>query len=151
MKASFEIAPVCRPYAKRADWMEFAQDWYFVVDGKKVWIPKGYFYNGASIPRVFWSIIGSPFDPQYWAAAGAHDWRYLTHTSTRPDADETLFQLCRQAGVGLWRARTIWGAVRSCGYPAWTNNAKDKAELGDMMIIIVARPDADKFDLKIAA
>jgi len=145
MTVRFDKQPVCRPYAKNAGFMEFAEDWYFTVDGVNVWIPKSYWYNGASIPRPFWAIMGSPFDPIYWAAAGAHDWRYLTHTCTRPEADETLFQLCRQSGVGLWKSRTIWAAVRSAGYPAWTNNQRDREELGDVMTLIAGRPDRDKF------
>jgi hypothetical protein len=145
VKFSFDTLPLCRPYAKNASYLELGDDWYFKVNGNKVWLPRGYWYNGASIPRPFWSIIGSPFDPDYWAGALAHDWRYLTHTCTRPEADETLFQLLRQAGVGLGRARVIWGAVRSCGYPAWTNNKKDKADLKELRDMVAARPDGGKF------
>lgn len=145
MKALFLSQPACRPCAKRADWVEFAADWFFVVDGKQIIIPKGYYYNGASIPRVFWAIIGSPFEPDFWAGAGAHDFIYLTHIFTRPEADEILFQLIRQSGVGLGRARTIWGAVRACGYPAWTNNKQDRAELAELRAMIAERPDSDKF------
>lgn len=146
MNFRYDFNPVCRPYAKNAGFMEFAEDWYFVANGVNVWIPKGYFYNGASIPRPFWSIIGSPFEPDYWAGAGAHDWRYLTHTCSREEADETLFQLLRQSRVGLWRARLIWRAVRTFAGFAWTNNAADKTELGDLMISVASRPDRDKFD-----
>ena len=147
MHARFDKLPACRPYAKNTKFMEFSEDWYLTVDGVNVWIPKGYWYNGASIPRPFWFIMGSPFDPIYWAAAGAHDWRYLTHTCTRLEADETLFQLCRQAGVGLWKSRTIWSAVRAAGYPAWTNNRRDREELKAIKALISVRPDHDKFVL----
>lgn len=36
-------------------------------------IPKGYCYDGASIPRAFWRIIGSPTDNRFLIAALVHD------------------------------------------------------------------------------
>ena len=36
-------------------------------------IPKGYCYDGASIPRIFWRLIGSPTDNQFLIPALIHD------------------------------------------------------------------------------
>lgn len=36
-------------------------------------IPKGYCYDGASIPRFFWRIIGAPTDNSFLIAALIHD------------------------------------------------------------------------------
>ena len=36
-------------------------------------IPKGYCYDGASIPRFFWRVIGSQSDNQFLIAALIHD------------------------------------------------------------------------------
>lgn len=36
-------------------------------------IPKGYCYDGASVPRFFWRIIGSNTDNQFLIAALIHD------------------------------------------------------------------------------
>ena len=36
-------------------------------------IPKSYCYDGASIPRVFWRLIGSPTDNNFLIAALIHD------------------------------------------------------------------------------
>ena len=36
-------------------------------------IPKGYCYDGASIPRFFWRVIGSNYDNRYLVAALIHD------------------------------------------------------------------------------
>jgi len=147
MDAHYDVLPSCRPYAKNAGFVEFSMDWYFVLNGKKIWIPKGYWMNGASIPRPFWPIIGSPFEPDLWAGAGAHDYLYLTHIRPREESDEVLFQLCRQSKVGLWRARTIWRAVRTFAGFAWNNNQRDLEELGDLRVMIAARPDRDKFEV----
>lgn len=36
-------------------------------------IPKGYCYDGASIPRAFWRIVGAPTDNHFLIAALVHD------------------------------------------------------------------------------
>ncbi|MCM1003592.1 MAG: DUF1353 domain-containing protein [Candidatus Gastranaerophilales bacterium] len=36
-------------------------------------IPKGYCYDGASIPRLFWRVVGSPTDNKFLIAALIHD------------------------------------------------------------------------------
>lgn len=36
-------------------------------------VPKGYCFDGASIPRIFWRVIGSNTDNQFLVAALVHD------------------------------------------------------------------------------
>lgn len=36
-------------------------------------IPKGYCFDGASIPRLFWRVIGAPTDNSFLIAAMIHD------------------------------------------------------------------------------
>lgn len=147
MKANFDLLPVALATLKTNE-LALAFDWSFTVDSKTIYVPSGYDIDGASIPRPFWPIIGSPFEPRYMAAAFAHDWAYLTHCLARPEADEVLFQFLRKCGCGLGRARIMWGAVRSCGYPAYCNGQADRAEIKRIRRMIAARPDADKFNIK---
>ncbi len=37
------------------------------------WIPKGYCYDGASIPKIFWRVIGSNTDNRFLIPALIHD------------------------------------------------------------------------------
>lgn len=37
-------------------------------------IGKKYNWNGANIPRIFWRIIGSQYDPDFLPASMVHDW-----------------------------------------------------------------------------
>lgn len=39
----------------------------------KFTIPKGYCYDGASIPRIFWRVVGSNTDNHFLIAALVHD------------------------------------------------------------------------------
>ena len=40
----------------------------------RIVINKGYNWNGANIPRFFWRIIGSQYNPQFLPASMIHDW-----------------------------------------------------------------------------
>jgi hypothetical protein len=147
MNCRYTFQPDCSPYLLQKDCIALKADWFFTVDTLNIWLPVGYFYDGASIPRIFWEIIGSPFEPDFWAAALAHDWIYLTHCLPRATADEIFRQFLIMAGVSSWRARIMWAAVRTGGYFAWKNRVTDVEELARMKSGINARPDGSKFNL----
>ncbi len=51
-------------------------------------IPKGYCFDGASVPRFFWRIIGSNTDNKFLVAALVHDYMCENHNCI--DSDRTL-------------------------------------------------------------
>lgn len=143
----YEFFPQCEPVVGSSKKARLVHDWYFWIGSKVYWIPAGYIFDGASIPRIFWTIIGSPFEPDYWAAALAHDWLYLTHFVDRKTADEVIYQLLKQSGVGTIKAHIIWAAVRSCAAWAWDNNTDDLTELQRIKNEISQRHDHAKFGM----
>lgn len=144
MKAAFFTQPCAEPDTKK-DEMVLLKDWRFVVDAKEFYIPASFSWDGASIPRVFWSIVGDPFEPDFWAASLAHDWLYLTHQTNRAIADDLLYQFLRLCGVGAFRARTMWSAVRVGGAGRWATDKKNRQELDIIKASIAGRPDAAIF------
>ena len=46
------------------------------ADGERDDIPAGFVTDGASIPALFWALVGNPFDPDYIAEAIVHDHRW---------------------------------------------------------------------------
>lgn len=46
-------------------------------NGLKIEVPEGFTCDGASIPRIFWTVAGSPLRGAYVPAAFIHD--YLCH------------------------------------------------------------------------
>lgn len=82
-----------------------------------VTIPPGYAFDGASIPRLVWSIIGHPFDPTFTLAACVHDW-YCEAATKRNDyqirviGDAVFFALLARAGVAKWKRTMLYAAVR---------------------------------------
>jgi hypothetical protein len=80
-----------------------------------VTVPANYRFDGASIPRCLWSLIGSPFDPDLILAACVHDW-YCDHTANcypcRVIGDAVFFFLLTKAGVPRWRRVLMYLGVR---------------------------------------
>lgn len=79
-------------------------------------VPKGTVTDGASIPRVFWSIL-SPFG-EYFKAALPHDHLYSpdNKTFTRKQADEILLEGMIVLGVNPVKRFAIYRAVRWFGW-----------------------------------
>ena len=46
---------------------------FYDPDGKRWHVPKGEPTDGASIPKVLWTVLGHPFDPDFINAAIIHD------------------------------------------------------------------------------
>ena len=81
----------------------------------RIQLPAGYTFDGASIPRIFWPIVGSPFEPRLMLAACVHDW-YCEHSAddyqSRVIGDSVFFFLLRRANVPRWRRVLMYLAVR---------------------------------------
>lgn len=105
-------------------------------------VPTGFCSDGASIPRLLWRAVGTPFQPAFLRAAFAHDWAYRMGLMTRARADE-LFRVMLVDDLGRaaswvasqddssWAARArarfraavlpwaMWAGVRAGGWRAW--------------------------------
>ena len=142
-----------KPEWERADTpglITLAEDFTFYIQHEKktteYCVPSLiYSYDGASIPRIFWNIVGSPFDPKNLEAASVHDPFYLVHAVPRWMADEAAFQLWLPL-TGLAGARVRWSAVRTGGYFSWKNSAADRSEIAKIRAILEKRPDRAKFN-----
>ena len=80
----------------------------------KISLPEGYSWDGATIPRVWWSIMGHPLKQEFRLASLIHDWR-CEHAKTgaeRMVGDALFLELLEQAGLPRWRRIGMWVAVR---------------------------------------
>ncbi len=82
-------------------------------------IAKGYQFDGASIPPVFWIAFYSPYDPKVIKAALVHDFLYDTHEVSRKEADQVFKSFLEEKGVPRPRAFLMWLAVRMFGWIGW--------------------------------
>jgi hypothetical protein len=82
-------------------------------------VPAGFETDGASVPRMFWSIL-DPFGP-YFKAAVIHDWLYSPHNRrfTRAQSDELFLEAMRNNGLDWMRRELIYRAVRLGGWRSY--------------------------------
>lgn len=90
-------------------------------------VPAETIVDGASIPRVFWSLIGGPFEGPYRNASVVHD--YYCDVQSRPwqETHRVFYQAMLCSGVGTIRAKTMYYAVYRFG-PRWTSGPAAIAE-----------------------
>ncbi len=83
--------------------------------------PEGHNIDGASIPRVFWTFIGGPFEGKYRNASVVHD--YECDVKQRPWrlVHRMFYNASRCGGVEETRAKVMYAAVYHFG-PRWGSN-----------------------------
>lgn len=86
--------------------------------GKRWHVPAGTVVNGASIPRGFWTLVGSPFTGNYRRASVVHD--YYCDTKNEPWAavHRMFYHAMLAGGVSELEAKVLYGAVYAGG-PRW--------------------------------
>jgi hypothetical protein len=86
---------------------------------RTVWAaPSGSLIDGASIPRVLWSLVGSPFTGDYVYASIVHDVACDTRTRPWRDTHYMFYLACLAGGTHRGRAKLMYLAVRNFG-PRW--------------------------------
>ena len=83
--------------------------------------PEGYSWDGASIPRWAWTVMGHPLEGDLRFASLVHDW-LCEHSQTAGDrmfADAVFFKLLEEAGLPRWRRVCLWLAVRFYAVAIW--------------------------------
>lgn len=86
-------------------------------------IPKNYCYDGASIPRAFWRLIGSKESDEFLIGAMVHDFMCENHGvigNDRELSSEVFKRLLLACGVSKTKAQIMYLAVnnfqRFCGW-----------------------------------
>lgn len=97
---------------------------YIDPSGKRWPVPARTIVDGASIPNVFWSIIGGPFEGLYRAPSVVHDFYCQTRTRKCPDVHQTFYDAMLTAGVGRRQAWFMYKAVEKFG-PQWPDPRLD--------------------------
>lgn len=111
----------------RAEWLDDGRrmrliDEFQYIDpiGEKWVAPKGAVIDGASIPRVFWSFIGGPFEGRYRNASVVHDVACVEKKHSWRKVHQMFYGATRLGGVGEISGKTMYGAVYHFG-PRWDN------------------------------
>jgi hypothetical protein len=80
--------------------------------------PKGRKIDGASIPQVFWSFIGGPFEGEYRNASVVHDIACEDKTEPWREVHLMFYLASLLGGVNPLKAKIMYGAIYQFG-PRW--------------------------------
>jgi hypothetical protein len=88
-------------------------------------VPAGFLTDGASVPRIFWSIL-YPFG-SYFPAALVHDYLYskvsdhftAARKIDRKESDKIFLEAMKDVGVDWLTRHTIYRAVRLGGWKGY--------------------------------
>jgi len=77
-------------------------------------VPAGFVTDGASIPKVLWSVIGSPMTGKYVPVAVLHDYLYskrCIYKVSFEEANEIFYRGMLKLGVNRFKAYLMYRAV----------------------------------------
>lgn len=99
--------------------MVLTEDFTYVApDGVRWKAPKGAKVDGASIPRVFWTIVGSPYVGEYRRASVVHDVACNEEKRSWQSVHRMFYTAMRADGVSEAKAKLMYAAVYMGG-PKW--------------------------------
>ena len=106
--------PHVKPLADGRNW-ELEADYILNLhDGRHVFIPKGFVFDFASIPRLFWRLF-PPATGKHRLAALVHDWLCASGHDWYDSADIFL-KLMEYSGVKAWKRYSMYYAVKMHGW-----------------------------------
>ena len=90
-------------------------------------VPAGFIFDGASIPRFAWSLLGvTPYDPKIICAAVVHDWLYNSKTKSKREADNIFYYIMYYQGfISKAKIKIMYSAVKAFGDKAYNKKHKD--------------------------
>ena len=148
-EAVFPVKPAVRPL-EGSDY-ELAQEFSFRAMVDRVWdvvvhLKPGFRTDGASIPRILWRVFGSPYDPDIFPAAIAHDALYRGEIVERKDADLAFLKMMEKSGVPKKKRRLIYRGVRWFGWITWLGHTEASVKEARRHIEISFAPQAIRKD-----
>jgi len=113
------VQPKLQPIPETGQY-QLIQSYWFNRMGITLLIADGFKFDGASIPRFCWSMLGvTPFDPKVMLPAMIHDFIYTFHQYDRLTADIVFRDLCKLSGISDWDSDLMYKAVRIAGGSHW--------------------------------
>jgi hypothetical protein len=108
---------------KTGQW-ELTRPWACPLSvGNSLSLDPGFTSDGASIPRVLWPLVGPRFGAKTFPAALAHDALYAAELLSRRQCDMEFARLLGLYGVGWFRRRLYYRAVRGFGWIVWQRHS----------------------------
>jgi hypothetical protein len=131
--------------------LELTNPFSFSDPTGKLWsVPVGTVVDGASIPRIFFSVVGGPFDDKYRDASVIHDHFCDKKTEPWEKVHLVFYNGMRAKGVDSIKAKLMYAAVYNFG-PKWVQVSPDepsKLISGQPVLLNDAKEAVAKFILE---
>lgn len=99
--------------------MELMEDFTYIDQRQTIWTAKkGAVIDGASIPRPFWRLVGSPLRGKYRYASVIHDYYCVIQSEVWEAVHYMFYEACMAGGTRHTHAKILYYAVRHFG-PKW--------------------------------
>jgi hypothetical protein len=123
--------PLLLEYIDGKTWRVIEAFGYKPKSSPAILVPANFPTDFASIPRIFWRVIGPPVgygsDAAYGKAAVIHDFLYANPGSrSRKDCDDIFLEAMTDLGVSPLRRRLMYAAVRCCGWKPWRSRTAER-------------------------
>ena len=106
--------------------LELTHPFSFSDPTGKLWsVPVGTVVDGASIPRIFFTVVGGPFDDKYRDASVIHDHFCDKKTEPWEKVHLVFYNGMRAKGVDSIKAKLMYAAVYNFG-PKWVQVSPDE-------------------------
>lgn len=125
-------------WAKNDQYMILLEDFSYIDPDEKTWTAKyGTVIDGASIPRIFWTVVGSPYTGKYRTGAIVHDAYCMSRSETWRDTHRMFYNACRSSGTTESFAKLLYWTVYQFG-PRWVS--------GKSIVRTLPEPSIDKLN-----
>ncbi|MCU7845304.1 MAG: DUF1353 domain-containing protein [Candidatus Thiodiazotropha sp. (ex Monitilora ramsayi)] len=119
---------ISRPVQGKELWRVDSEISYLYQELVRITVLPGMETDGASIPRLFWRLIGGPFTGRYVGAALIHDGLYASELLPREVADNIFKAAMLSLNVPAWKASIMFWAVRMGGGGVWKRHTKESID-----------------------
>ena len=124
------------PEGKKLEYRKLTQDFWFIIDGSAFTIKKGFWWDGASIPRIFWTAIGDPWEADIAPGALIHDMLYACQYYQRWKADLIMFEVNKLNGMNAIKNHAVYRALRLGGWKAWNDKTDEMIKGASKHLVI---------------
>lgn len=122
--SEFFPLPLKGEYIGKGQWKLTAPFEYHSKRYGVIKIPTNFISDGASIPKIFYSLIGGRWTGKYVEAAICHDWLYFSQIYSRRKSDRIFLNAMKVLRVSWWKRRMMFYAVRIGGFYPWKRHSK---------------------------
>jgi hypothetical protein len=107
-------------------------DFSYYNDFIQVTVKSSFITDGASIPKIFWSIVGNPLSNDLLKPAIIHDGLYTLMQLPRDKCDTLLKEMLLFNGTSKVKANLVYIVVRTFGGSHWKKDTIDAMKLVQM-------------------